>query len=150
MKTILSVVGTRVLRPCGRAGREGRPGRDWKCEYKIGDQQRTSELTIQKDGDNLSGTMNWPDQKDEKLKDVKFKDGKLTFSAVRKFMDNTIPIDYTFTIDGDKLKGKGAAEFGARNRSSTSREAGEEGQVAFGGLERRSKVGGQHSRPRQP
>ncbi len=58
--------------------------------------------------------MNWPDQKDEKLKDVKFKDGKLTFSAVRNFAGNTIPIDYTFTIDGDKLKGKGAAEFGGQ------------------------------------
>jgi len=47
---------------------------------------------------------------------VKFKDGKLTFSAVRKFMDNTIPIDYTLTIDGDKLKGKGAAEFGGQKQ----------------------------------
>jgi hypothetical protein len=88
----------------------------WKCEYKIGDQQRTSELTIKKDGDNLAGTMNWPDQKDEKLKDVKFKDGKLTFSAVRKFQGNTIPIDYTLTIDGDKLKGKGTAEFGGQKQ----------------------------------
>ena len=112
MKTILSVVSVLVF--CGLAvaqGEKADPVGTWKCEYKIGDQQRTSELTIQKDGDNLSGTMNWPDQKDEKLKDVKFKDGKLTFSAVRKFQDNTIPIDYTFTIDGDKLKGKGAAEF---------------------------------------
>jgi hypothetical protein len=60
--------------------------------------------------------MNWPDQKDEKLKDVKFKDGTLTFSAVRKFMDNTIPIDYTLTINGDELKGKGAAEFGGQKQ----------------------------------
>ena len=115
MKTILSVA--LVLGFCGLAfahGEKADPVGTWKCEYKIGDQQRTSELTIQKDGDNLSGTMNWPDQKDEKLKDVKFKDGKLTFSAVRKLMDNTIPIDYTFTIDGDKLKGKGAAEFGGQ------------------------------------
>ena len=31
-------------------------------------------------------------------------------------MDNTIPIDYTFTIDGDKLKGKGASDFGGQKR----------------------------------
>jgi hypothetical protein len=31
-------------------------------------------------------------------------------------MDNSIPIDYTFTIDGDKLKGKGAAEFGGQKQ----------------------------------
>jgi hypothetical protein len=55
--------------------------------------------------------MSWPDQKDTNLKDVKLKDGTLTFHAVRVFMDNKIPIDYTLTITGDKLKGKGAANF---------------------------------------
>ena len=84
----------------------------WNCEYKIGGQQRTSTLEIKKEGDKLVGTMNWPDQKDEKVKDLKFKDGKLTFSAVRKIMDSQIPIDYTLTIDGDTHKGKGEAEFG--------------------------------------
>jgi hypothetical protein len=69
-------------------------------------------LTIKKDGDKLAGTMSWPDQKETKLKDLKLKDGTLMFSAVRKFMDNTIPIEYKLTIDGDKFKGKGAAEFG--------------------------------------
>ena len=117
MKRILSTV--LVLGFCGLAftqGEKADPVGTWKCEYKIGDQQRTSELTIKKEGDSFVGTMNWPDQKDEKLKDVKFNDGKLTFSAVRKFMDNTIPIDYTFTIDGDVLKGKGAAEFGGQKQ----------------------------------
>ena len=88
----------------------------WKCEYKIGDQARTSELTIKKDGDKLVGVMNWPDQKDAKLKDVKLKDDTLTFSAVRKLMDNEITVEYTLKIDGDKLKGKGAAEFGGEKR----------------------------------
>jgi hypothetical protein len=32
-------------------------------------------LTIKKDGDKLAGTMSWPDQKAEKLKDPKLKDG---------------------------------------------------------------------------
>jgi hypothetical protein len=68
-------------------------------------------LTLKKDGDKVTGTMSWTDQKDEKLKDVKLKGDTLTFSAVRKLMGNEIPIDYTFTIDGDKLKGKGSAVF---------------------------------------
>ena len=117
MKTIFSAV--LVLGFCGLVftqGEKADPVGTWKCEYKIGDQQRTSELTIKKEGDGFVGTMNWPDQKDEKLKDVRFNDGKLTFSAVRKFMGNTIPIDYTFTIDGDVLKGKGAAEFGGQKQ----------------------------------
>lgn len=116
MKTILSAA--LVLGLCGLAGAADKadPVGTWKCEYSIGDMKRTSELTIKKDGDKLVGTMSWPDQKDAKLKDVKMKDGELTFSAVRKFMDNEIAIDYKFTIDGDKFKGKGAAEFGGEKR----------------------------------
>ena len=115
MKAILSAV--LVLGVCGLAGArqdKADPVGTWKCEYMIGEMKRESELTIKKDGDKFVGTMSWADQKDEKLKDVKFKDGTLTFSAVRKFMDNEIPIDYKFTVDGDKLKGKGAAEFGGQ------------------------------------
>jgi hypothetical protein len=122
MKAILSVTvftAALVLGLGGLAGAQGEkadPVGTWKCEYKIGDQMRTAELTIKKDGDKLVGTMSWADQKDEKIKDPKFKDGKLTFSAERKLMGNTIPIDYTLTIDGDKFKGKGASDFGGEKR----------------------------------
>ena len=111
MKAILSMA--LVVGICGLAGAADKvdPVGTWKCEYQIGDMKRTSELTITKDGDKLAGTMNWPDQKDAKLKDVKLKDDTLTFSAVRKVMDNEITVEYTLKIDGDKLKGKGAADF---------------------------------------
>ena len=117
MRTILSVA--LVLGLCGlaRAGDEKvkpDPVGTWKCEYAIGDQQRTSTLTIKQDGDKLAGTMSWPDQKEAKLKDVKLKDGELTFSAVRELGETKIPVEYKFTIDGDKLKGKGAVESGGR------------------------------------
>src|SRR5262249_39070770 len=88
----------------------------WKCEYEIGGQKRMSTLTIKKDGDKFAGTMSWPDQKETNLKDLKLKDGTLTFSAVRKFMDNEIPIEYKLMINGDKLKGKGASEFGGKKQ----------------------------------
>ena len=117
MRTILSMA--LVLGLCGLAGAQGAkadPVGTWKCEYEIGDQKRTAELTIKKDGDKLVGTMSWPDQKDAKLKDVKLKDYTLTFSNARKFMDNECPIDYTLKIDGDKLKGKAAAEFGGQKQ----------------------------------
>jgi hypothetical protein len=111
MRAILA--STLVFGLCGLAAAADKadPVGTWKLEYKIGDMARTAELTIKKDGDKVTGTMNWPDQKDEKLKDVKMKDAELTFSAVRKFMDNEIPVDYKLTIDGDKLKGKGSATF---------------------------------------
>ena len=117
MKTILSAA--LVLGLCGLAGAQGEkadPVGTWKCEYEIGGQKRMSTLTIKKDGDKLAGTMSWPDQKETNLKDVKVKDGDLTFSAVRVLMDNKTPIEYKLTITGDKLKGKGAAEFGGEKR----------------------------------
>src|SRR5690349_19212549 len=112
MKAILSAA--LVIGICGLAGardEKANPVGKWKCEYKIGEMTRTAELTIKKDGDKLSGTMTWPDQKGEKLTKVKLKDETLTFHAVRKFMDNEIPIDFTLKIDGDKFKGKAEAEF---------------------------------------
>jgi hypothetical protein len=115
MKAILSAV--LVLALCGlarAADEKADPVGTWKLGYAIGDQKRTSTLTIKQDGDNLAGTMSWPDQKEAKLKDVKMTDGALTFSAVREIGGNQYPIDYTFTIKGDDLKGKGALEAGGQ------------------------------------
>jgi hypothetical protein len=119
MKTILSAaLVVLVLALCGLAGAQEKadPVGTWKCEYQIGEQKRTSTLTIKMDGDKLAGTMSWPDQKETKLTDVKLQEGVLTFSAERVFMDNKIPIEYKLTITGDKLKGKGAAEFGGKKQ----------------------------------
>src|SRR6516225_2448065 len=118
MKAILSTA--LVLGVCGLASAADDKAVDpvgtWKCEYEIGGQKRTSTLTIKKDGEKLTGTMSWPDQKETNLKDLKLKDDTLTFSAERKVMDNTFTVEYKLTITGDKLKGKGAVEFGGEKR----------------------------------
>jgi hypothetical protein len=120
MKAILSMA--LVLGVCGLAGAADDkvvdPIGTWKCEYEIGGQQRTSTLKVKKDGDNLIGTMTWPDQDETKLKDFKLKDDTLTFSAERKLpgMDDSITVEYKLKIDGDKIKGKGSAEFGGDKR----------------------------------
>jgi hypothetical protein len=117
MKAILSAA--LVCGLCGLAGAQGGkadPVGTWKCEYEIGGQQRMATLTIKKDGDKLAGTMSWPDQKETNVKDLTLKDGTLTFSVVREFMDNKIPIEYKLTLDGDKFKGKAAAEFGGQKQ----------------------------------
>ena len=119
MKTILSAA--LILGFCGLAGAQGEkadPVGTWKCEYEISGTKLMSTLTIKKDGDKLAGTMSWPDQDETKLKDLKLKDGTLTFSAERKLagMDDGITVEYKLTVDGDKLKGKGAAEFGGEKR----------------------------------
>ena len=116
MKAILSAA--LVFGLCGLAQSQDKadPVGTWKCEYAIGDMKRTAELTVKKDGDKLAGSMTWPDQKDAKLKDVKLKDGELTFSAVRKFMDMEFPLDFTLKIAGDKFKGKAASDFGGQKQ----------------------------------
>ena len=116
MKTMLSAA--LVFGFCGFAFAEEKadPVGTWKCEYKIGDQKRESTLTIKKDGDKLAGTMDWSDQKGAKLKDLKLKDGELTFSAVREVMDMKLTVEYKLKVDGDKLKGKGAVDTGSEKR----------------------------------
>ena len=116
MKAILAMA--LVLGVCGLAGAADKvePVGTWTCEYEIGGMKRSSTFTIKKDGDKLAGTMTWADQKDEPLKDVKLKEETLRFSAVRKLMGNEITIEYKLKIDGDKLKGKGAAEFGGEKQ----------------------------------
>ncbi len=47
------------------------PGGTWKCEYEIGGQKRSATQRVKKDGDKLAWTMDWPDQKDVKVKDLK-------------------------------------------------------------------------------
>ena len=120
MKAILSAA--LILALCGFAVAADNKAVDpigtWKCEYEIGGQQRTSTLKIKKDGDNLTGTMSWPDKDEAKLKDLKLKDGTLLFSAVRKLpgTDNSINIEYKLTIDEDQITGKGTSDYGGEKR----------------------------------
>jgi hypothetical protein len=88
----------------------------WNCEYDIGGQKREATLTVKKDGDKLAGTMKFQDKQEAKLKDVKFKDGQLTFSADRELMDMKFTLEYTLKIAKDSFKGKVAAEFGGEKR----------------------------------
>jgi hypothetical protein len=117
MKTILSAALVLVL--CGLSSARGEvadPLGTWKCAYEIDGQQRTSTMTIKKDGDKLVGTMSWPNQQETNLKDVKLTDGVLTFSAVRVLGDNKFDVEYKFTITGDTFKGTGAVVIGNEKR----------------------------------
>jgi hypothetical protein len=108
-----------VLGLCGLAGAQDTkadPVGTWKCEYEIGGQNRESTLVIKKDGDKLTGMMTYQDKQEAKLKDLKFKDGELTFSAEREVMDNKFTVEYKLKVEGDKLKGKGAVDVGGEKR----------------------------------
>src|SRR5215831_9862176 len=111
LKAILSVALVIVVCGLAVAASQADPVGTWKCEYNIGDQKRTSTLTIKKDGDKIVGTMSWPDQKDANLQD-----GELTFSAERVVGGNSFHVEYKFMINGDALKGKGTLDVGGEKR----------------------------------
>ncbi|HQR33606.1 MAG TPA: hypothetical protein PLK30_12790 [Blastocatellia bacterium] len=116
LKAILAVALVLMVGGLAVSANQTDPVGTWKCEYSIGDQKRMSTLTIKKDGDKLTGTMSWPDQKEATLKDLKWKDGELTFSADRVLADNTFHIEYKFMVSGDALKGKGTLDVGGEKR----------------------------------
>lgn len=109
MKAILAVVlafGIGGL--VGARGEKADPVGTWKCEY--GGDDRTCTLTIKKEGDKLTGTMSWPDQKETNLKDLKQKDGNLKFSVARKSSGDEFTFEFNLMVDGDKFKGKGETQ----------------------------------------
>ena len=112
MRAIVAAVLTVGLG--GFAAAEDKAVGTWKCETDVNGQKRESTLTVKMDGDKVAGTITWSDKKESKMEGAKFKDGELTFSAERVLGENKIPVDYKFTVDGDKLKGKGAVEGGGR------------------------------------
>jgi hypothetical protein len=116
MKAILSMAVMLGISTFVCAADKVDPVGTWNCEYEISGQKLTATLTIKKDGDKFAGTMSWPDQKDEKLKNVKFNASTLTYSAVRKFMGKEYPLDFTLKIEGDKLQGTSAMEFGGNKQ----------------------------------
>ena len=115
MKAILASVV--VLGLCGLGSAhdtKADPVGTWKCEYEVGGQKRESTLVIKKDGDKLAGTMAYQDKQEKPLKDLKSKDGEVSFSVERELMDNKFTIEYKLKVDGDKLKGKAEAEVGGQ------------------------------------
>lgn len=114
MKAFLSLVFALMAGSFVSAAEKVEAVGTWKCEYKIGDQARSSAFTIKRDDEQLTGMMTWPDQKDEQLKEVKLAGNTLTFAATRKLMGMEIPLTYKLTIDGDKLTGKGTSDRGGQ------------------------------------
>jgi hypothetical protein len=113
---VAAALAVGLVGPAGADDKKADPVGTWKCEYEIGGQKRESTLKVKKDGDKLAGTMTWPDQKEAKLTDVKFKDGELTFSAIRELQDQKLTVTYTLKVEGDKLKGKAAVDAGGEKR----------------------------------
>jgi len=117
MKAILSMVLAIWL--CGLVGAGDKkvdPVGTWKCKY--GEDERPCTLVIKTNGEKITGTMSWPNQKERTVKDMKLKDANLNFSVAQKIPDSEDEFTFEFrlTVDGDKLKGKGTTEIMGANQ----------------------------------
>ena len=82
----------------------------WKFGAPLVPTKLESTLVIKKDGDKLAGTITSADKVEQQLKDLKFKDGELTFSTERVQRNSKILNEYKLKVAGDKFTGKVAMD----------------------------------------
>ena len=88
----------------------------WEGKIQSPQGERPTSATFAKEGDAIVGTM--PGMRggsENKLKDVKVEGNKVTAKAEVESPQGSITINYTFTLEGDSLKGKGVVDFGGQN-----------------------------------
>jgi len=84
----------------------------WDIKFKVGDRDITARLTITQ---KLDGTLEgkWVEEPGEHvISNVKFEDGKLTFTRKSKIGELEFETTYEGTIDGNKLTGMLKGEMG--------------------------------------
>ena len=99
-----------------RADDKANPTGTWKWSFDAGGKTRSATLKLKLDGDKLTGTITYSDKMESKIEGGKFKDGEVTFTAMRELMDQKFTIKYSAKIDGDTLKGKAEVEFGGETQ----------------------------------
>jgi hypothetical protein len=84
----------------------------WDLNYRFGDQDMTAKLAVSQ---KLDGALDakWTSQFGEStISNVKFQDGKLSFTRKIKFNDNEFETTFEGTVAGDKLTGTSKSERG--------------------------------------
>jgi hypothetical protein len=83
----------------------------WDINFNVGERDINAKLTITRKQDGtLEGI--WDEEGEHKVSDVKFQDGKLTFTRSSKVDDFGFETTYEGTLQGDKLIGKLKGEMG--------------------------------------
>ncbi len=100
----LSAVGVRPKPMCPALGH-------WDLKFDVGDREINARLSISQKPD---GTMigKWAEEGEHEISDVKFKDGKLTFTRKSKIEDFEFETTYDGTIKKHKLTGMLKGEMG--------------------------------------
>jgi hypothetical protein len=100
---VLVIVG---LAAFARADDKPNPTGTWKWTVKFGDQTREMTLKLKLDGDTLTGAMLGRDGKETPIQDAAYKDGDVSFKAVRERNGNKMTSTYTGKVSEDTIKGK--------------------------------------------
>ena len=100
-----AATGTRRKPECPAVGQ-------WDLSYRYGDQDMTAKLIVSQKAD---GTLDakWTTQRgDSAISNVKFANGKLSFTRKVKFNDNEFETTFEGTVAGDKLTGTNKSQRG--------------------------------------
>jgi hypothetical protein len=82
----------------------------WDLKYQIGDRDVTAKLIVSQKTDGALDAK-WISQLgDSTISNVKFQDGKLSFTRKAKFNDNEFEMTFEGTVQGDKLTGVSKSE----------------------------------------
>ena len=82
------------------------PTGTWKWSVSFGDKARDMTLKLKLEGDKLTGAMVGGSGQETAIQDAKYKDGDLSFTAVRERNGVKMTSKYTGKVSGDTIKGK--------------------------------------------
>ena len=105
---VLVIVGL-AAPACRRHARtDGKPNPTgtWKWTATFGQQTRETTLKLKLEGDKLTGAMLGRDGKETPIQDAAYKDGDVSFKAVRERNGNKMTSTYTGKVSEDTIKGK--------------------------------------------
>jgi hypothetical protein len=87
----------------------------WEGKVQSVQGERPSVVTFKKDGDTYTGRTLGTRGDEIQIKDVKIDGNKVTAKADIETPQGSLTINYTFTLEGETMKGQGAIDFGGQN-----------------------------------
>jgi hypothetical protein len=88
----------------------------WEGKVQSPQGERPTTVIFKKEGDNFTGrALGLRPGTEIQLKDIKLEGDKVTARADVETPQATITINYTFTLEGEAMKGQGALDFGGQN-----------------------------------
>ncbi|MFN7928002.1 MAG: hypothetical protein U0Y68_08645 [Blastocatellia bacterium] len=99
-----------TLFACAVFAQEDKLSGRWEGKTSSPQGERDTVASFKKEGNGYAGTITGM-RGDQPLKDIKVDGNKVTAKAEVQTPQATLTINYTFTLEGDGLKGKGALDF---------------------------------------